>query len=104
MKFNLVVLMVILLMMLAACAPATTMPLVTAVPNPIDTTPPPGSPQAVVPEVATIPACTPGTAIFPPPDAATAAVIAAMPPVTDQDHMRGNPEAKITIMEYSDFM
>ncbi len=104
MKLTPVVLLVILGMLLAACAPATTMPLVTplpdspTVPNPVDGTPPPTSPQA------SAPACTPGTALFPPPDAETAAVIAAIPPVTDQDHMRGNPEAKITIMEYSDFM
>ena len=113
MKSTPIIILVVLGLMLAACAPATTMPLVTPITDatiapvePVNTAVP-SSPQPVNTESAVIsasPACNPGTALFREPDAQSAAVIAALPEVTIQDHMRGNPEAKITILEYSDFM
>jgi cyclophilin family peptidyl-prolyl cis-trans isomerase/protein-disulfide isomerase len=48
--------------------------------------------------------CEAGFSVLTPPDAATAALAAAIPPVTDADWSRGNPDAKYTIIEYSDFM
>ena len=44
------------------------------------------------------------TDVLPPLDEATAALGAAIPPVTEADWSRGNPDAKYTIIEYSDFM
>lgn len=39
----------------------------------------------------------------PTPPAAPAPTAGPLPPVTDKDHVRGNPKAKVTVVEYSDF-
>lgn len=31
-------------------------------------------------------------------------IVALLPPVTESDHILGNPQAKITIIEYSDYL
>ena len=113
MKYSAFVLLVIVGMLLAACAPATTMPLIT--PQLESTTSPGNSADTAVPPAAVpagteaaaasaAPQCVVGSDLFPAPEADVASALAAIPPVSAQDHMRGNPEAKITILEYSDFM
>jgi cyclophilin family peptidyl-prolyl cis-trans isomerase/protein-disulfide isomerase len=106
--------LVILLVMgfiLAACAPATTMPsfveptaVVEATIAPTSSTDPSTAGEAVVPVDDGPAVCKPGFSVLSTPDPTQAALAAAIPPVTDKDWTRGNPNAKYTLVEYSDFM
>ncbi len=101
---------------LASCVPATTMPsfvepTAAATEAVVNTTVPVESPAAqateapaVVPTEVGPATCQVVTDVLPPLDEATAALGAAIPPVTEADWSRGNPDAKYTIIEYSDFM
>lgn len=74
---------------LAACAPAAT-PAPTATPVPTQPPVPTSGPASCTVE-----------STLPKPDPADAARFA---PVTEKDWIQGSPDARITLLEYSDFM
>ncbi len=88
---------VLLTLLLTACGPqATAVP--TAQPDPTQT--PTGSiPTAVIPTSGPA-ACVAQSGFLPTPDPTTAA---AFPPVSENDWSVGPEDARLTIIEYSDF-
>lgn len=101
----------------SSCVPATTMPsfvektdiatlaATEAVANPVETPVGQATDSGNAVPVAAGPAtCQVDESILVPPNATQTALSAAIPPVTDTDWSRGKPDAKYTILEYSDFM
>jgi cyclophilin family peptidyl-prolyl cis-trans isomerase/protein-disulfide isomerase len=110
MKTSPVILLLVVGIILAACAPATTMPsfveptaVVEETAAPAPSTEQTGATEAVVPVNDGPAVCKPGFSVLSAPDPTQTALAAGIPPVTADDWSRGNPEAKYTIIEYSDF-
>lgn len=117
MKKYLLFLLLVAGIVISSCVPATTMPsfVETPVEATVAVTEAPAIPvktpvaqateaPAEVPVVSGPATCQVDGNILVPPNATQTALAAAIPPVTDADWSRGKPDAKYTILEYSDFM
>lgn len=108
MKQNLpkaLLLLVVLSVMLAACIPDPAIPVATPT-QPIPTTAAVEQPTADAPAAAPElgPAeCKPGLSAIQPPTAEQAAMVAKIPPVNENDLVRGPADAAVTILEYADY-
>lgn len=98
-------LILVFVLLLSACAPATTMPSF----KPTDETVPAAeTPVPSVGEEATsgvkLAKCSVRDGVLRTPDEAQVALAKSIPPVNENDWVRGSENAKITIVEYSDYM
>ncbi len=87
---------------LSSCTPAVTLSQYVTQPAPAAVTGTPIPPAAVVTEVSSTGSCEPYNPI-PEPGPTEMAEVMNVPAVSAEDHFRGNPDAKIVILEYSDF-
>ena len=101
-------LLLVLVLVLSACAPATTMPSfkpteeTTETLAPAETTTQPTSAASAFTAVQA--KCVVRDGMLRTPDDAQVALAKAIPPVNENDWVRGSENAKITIVEYSDYM